>query len=383
MVSVLDEKVTCVTIADSRYYPQVLVLAKSFREHHINSSFYLVCLDGSREICEIDSNIQSLNINELGIPKETLDEMYQYYDVVELATALKPWAILKLLEMHNNVVIYLDPDILVISSLEKAVVSAHENGLVLTPARIELIDSVITDRDELALLRYGSFNLGFIACTIAATEVLLWWRNRLVWYAGRGKFHFYFTDQKWMDAVSSRRKVGVIRDFGFNLTVVNLSERNLSFRQGCIYANEDLLVFVHFIQSSERLKSGIKSPINIELNEDFSSAEIYHKITQDYINLLSEATRSTECINLKGYQVKYKSVLVREFLRRKSISRVLKNKPVRKIRFSWILIIAGYFLVLLEKSFAFQFAVSGLSDDLARFRKRADNSNSSKFRSKK
>jgi lipopolysaccharide biosynthesis glycosyltransferase len=381
VVSILGEKVTCVTIADSSYFPQVLVLAKSFREHHINSNFYLLCLDGFREICEIDSNIQSLNINELGIPKETLDEMYQYYDVVELATALKPWAILKLLEMHNNVVIYLDPDILVISSLEKAIMSAHENGSVLTPARIELIDSVTTDRDELALMRYGSFNLGFIACTSAATEILLWWRNRLIWYAGRGKFHFHFTDQKWMDVVLSRKRVGVIRDFGFNVTSVNLSERNLSYRQGCIYANEDLLVFVHFIQSSERLKSGIKSSKKIELNEDLSSAEIYHKITQDYINLLSEASKSTKCINLKGYQAKYKSVLVREFLRRKSMRRVLKNEPARNFRFSWILIIVSYFLFPFEKSFAFQFAVSGLIDDLARFRKRAYNSDSSRYRS--
>jgi hypothetical protein len=363
-----DGKFACLTIADSKYLSQVIVLAESFYKFHPNADFYFISLDNFSNYKVSNSRVLTLDLNELGIPPKILQNMQSYYDVVELATALKPWALLKVLELNYDCSIYLDPDILVTNSLEKALESASKYGMALTPSRINLGESFIPDGDELGLLRYGSFNLGFVACTLKSKDILLWWQKRLIWYSTRAKYHFHFTDQKWMDILPSSKKIGILNDYGFNLTLVNLNERKLSYKNRKIYANENLLVFVHFIQNSEKLKKKRVTTRLSDLTESSNSAAIYSYLTQDYVNRLTKVSESLPSEDAIGYNVKYKSILVREYLRQRSIKRYIETQEISEIKFSWFLKIFSYIFIPFEKSFTFQFAIFGFMSDVKRVR---------------
>jgi hypothetical protein len=61
---------------------------------------------------------------DLAIDTAELHRMAVIYDVMELATALKPWLLETLVRTGSSVVLYLDPDIQVFSSLEPLAVGA-------------------------------------------------------------------------------------------------------------------------------------------------------------------------------------------------------------------------------------------------------------------
>ena len=85
------------------------------------------------------------------------------YDVTELATAVKPLLLRRLLDDSGREVIYLDPDIRIFASLQPVADLAAAHGIVLTPHTTRPYPDDEREIDAFFVLAVGVYNLGFIA----------------------------------------------------------------------------------------------------------------------------------------------------------------------------------------------------------------------------
>src|SRR5205085_9752019 len=76
------------TIISRNYLGQARVLAESYLAHHPDGRFYLLILDRLPAGVELDPRIRLVDPADL--PLDDLYDMCFKYDVVELATAVKP-----------------------------------------------------------------------------------------------------------------------------------------------------------------------------------------------------------------------------------------------------------------------------------------------------
>ncbi len=89
--------------------------------------------------------------------------MTTIYNVMELATALKPFLLRHLLAAGASSVTYLDPDIEVFAPLDDIDAAAERHGIVLTPHRFTPVPDDRRQPDERVFAVAGAYNLGFVA----------------------------------------------------------------------------------------------------------------------------------------------------------------------------------------------------------------------------
>ena len=142
------------------------------------------------------------------------------YGLLELSTAVKPYAIEFLLEKYDAAkVIYLDPDILLFRPVDTVMLALRDASIVLTPHLTETLDDDLRP-GELDILRSGVFNLGFIA--VRASEntgrFLRWWQQKVYDQCVVAPSVGVFVDQKWIDLVPGLYSdVAILRDGGLNV----------------------------------------------------------------------------------------------------------------------------------------------------------------------
>ena len=189
-----------------------------------------------------------ISADQLNLPNT---EQFAFrYDVIEFCTAIKPFCFRWLFE-HTDAdrIVYLDPDILVLSPLSK-VAELFDRGAcaILTPHLTARVDDGFRP-NELNMLRVGAYNLGFIALARGSASAALvdWWCDRLERGAVVDVQNGLFTDQKWADLMPCLFEgVAVLRDPGYNVAYWNLMHRRVARRDGKWYANEAEIAFIHF-----------------------------------------------------------------------------------------------------------------------------------------
>ncbi|MGH2758431.1 MAG: glycosyltransferase [Actinomycetota bacterium] len=196
---------------------------------------------GQREAFDV------LTPQDIGIDRREFHRMAAIYDLLELATAVKPWLLRHLIDKHAAPVVYLDPDIEVFSPLDEAWELAAEHGIVVTPHAVEP-PPVEADgpSDELYILGSGTYNLGFIAVGQRGRSFLDWWADRLRRDGLIEKQAAMFVDQRWVDLVPSYFDVHIQRGPGWNVAYWNLSQRSLSRSPGGYEVNGQPLRFFHY-----------------------------------------------------------------------------------------------------------------------------------------
>ena len=220
----------------------------------------LVLDDFAEATSPADEPFDVLRPEDLGLDRAEFFRMAACYDVLELATAAKPWLLQALLDRGDEVVVYLDPDMVVFDSLDALARAALASidGIALTPHRLTPVPQDDLRPSETELLRSGVFNLGFIAVRSAARPFLSWWQERLRRDCITNPDAGVFVDQRWIDEVPALWQPTVVRDHGYNLAYWNADERPL--RQigdaaaadhtwpsaGTLTAGPDLLRLVHF-----------------------------------------------------------------------------------------------------------------------------------------
>lgn len=178
-------------------------------------------------------------------------EMVGRYNVIEFNTAVKPFYFEYLFRQYgaDSRICYIDPDIAVYAPLEPLFALLEQHEVLITPNLLTLNLEVTTG--ELASLRHGMYNLGFIGMkhTAATAQFLKWWQNRLIRHCIIDKPRGLFVDQKWIDlAPLFFNNFHFINNPGYNMAWWNLDERRL-IREGAHYFvndNTQPLYFFHF-----------------------------------------------------------------------------------------------------------------------------------------
>lgn len=243
------KQLTFFTIVAKNYFSYANTLCNSIKNIHPEAKIYIAVSDeiNSSEYGDF-TNFDVININQLNLPDPK--KFFFRYDVMELSTAIKPYVFRWIFENTNaENLIYLDPDIFVLSRLDRVTeILDGGSSVVITPHITSRVDDGLHP-DEGTMLKVGVFNLGFIAISSSNTgyEVVNWWADRLERGAVNDLSRGLFTDQKWVDLVPCLfSNVSILRDPGFNVAYWNLHERSVSFENGLWCANGEPIKFFHF-----------------------------------------------------------------------------------------------------------------------------------------
>jgi hypothetical protein len=235
------------TIVARNYLAQASALADSFVEANREGVFTIFVIDiGEDRIESDDPRVRVVGPEGAGFERAEFHRMAAIYDVIELATAVKPTLLRHLLAEGGEPVTYLDPDILVFEPLDEIERLARADDIVLTPHTSVPLPDDGHPPGEVAFLEAGVFNLGFVAVGPGAVPFLDWWAERLSRRCLVATHEHLFVDQKWIDLVPCYFRHHVLRDPAVNVAYWNLPVRTLERRGDAWRVDGRPLVFFHF-----------------------------------------------------------------------------------------------------------------------------------------
>ena len=245
-------RICCYTSFTYAYLSRARILAQTLRRAHPDWLIYAVLVDdpppGVDPVAALADFDRVVEAAALQLPR--FRSWLFKHDVVEACTAVKGQMMAELLESGFAKIVYLDPDIAVFHPLERIIDRLDDASIVLTPHQCEpnVTEMEIGD-NELTSLKYGIFNLGFIAVRNdpAGKAFAEWWAARLYRACYDDVEAGLFTDQRYCDLVPGLfDNVFIERDPGCNVASWNLSRRTLHFDATRLLVNGSPLKFYHF-----------------------------------------------------------------------------------------------------------------------------------------
>lgn len=238
------------------YLNRARVLAASIRRQHPDWVLWAVITDKEPDGFTLDKASEDFDhwVTAQDLFGEETETWLFGHDIVEACTAVKGRALQVILrDATCGKVLYFDPDIGVINTMQPVVDLLDTESIVLTPHQVdpEPASHHMALRDnEIASLHYGVFNLGFVAVRNdpEGRRFADWWADRLHdWCHDRLDLGL-FVDQKWCNLVPCFFDgVKVLRDPGYNVASWNLSQREMAFDPaGRAMINGQPLRFYHF-----------------------------------------------------------------------------------------------------------------------------------------
>lgn len=228
------------TIAAKSMLASARVVARSFKDHHPDTPFFVLlsdeidgCFDPAQEPFEL------VFLRDLDIPEPARFRFS--HPQQRLSYAATPFLIAKLFDLGYDRVVFIKQESLVLGDLRDTVATLPPGGIALTPHLLAPVDSDDAVERELTILLSGVFNGGFVG--IAAGDVsrrfLDWWQERVyshcLYEVGDG-MHY---EQRWLDHVAAYfETVHVLHDPGLNVGHWNLPERRITLVNGMVRAND-------------------------------------------------------------------------------------------------------------------------------------------------
>ena len=232
------------TIVSRNYAAQAATLMESLAVAEPGARRVVIATDGP--IPALAARAEVIDAATLDVPYAA---MSVYYDALELNTAVKPYAFGKFLaEPGVGSVAYLDPDIYVFRPLDAVRQGLAEAQIALTPHTTRPLLGEAMPNDQ-ALLRAGSYNLGFVAARAEprTRELMAWWADRCRYDCRVDLANGLFTDQKWMDlAPGFVDSAAILRTPTLNLAYWNLEGRTLEKAADGWRIDGEPLGFFHF-----------------------------------------------------------------------------------------------------------------------------------------
>lgn len=257
------------TSVNNNYLAKARTLAKSVKEHCSDAIFTLMLYDKPLEGFDLKQEPFDaiMTMEDLELPVYNLKEWIYMHNVVELGTAVKGQAALKLLEKSDKVV-YLDPDIVVFQDLDELSRLLDQYCCVVTPHQLA------PDRDEIAIvgneigsMLRGTYNFGFYAFNNSETGIkaATWFRDRLLDFCYDEVENGFFTDQRWGNLIPAMfEDVCIWRNPGANVCSWNVTNRKVTRDEsGKLFSNGQPLLFYHF--------SGFDSGAQLEMVKLFDA----------------------------------------------------------------------------------------------------------------
>lgn len=242
------------TLCSNNYIPQARLLIDSFLQFNPDYLFVLGLVDEKSADLDYSFNdkLTVVSCSEV-LPEKILIQWKKQYKIVELNTAPKPFYFQYLFEKYPKAghIIFFDPDIYVYNTFDYVEHCLQENDIILTPHTCTPVPLDGKKPSDRAYLKYGIFNLGFIAVKRSANaeEFLHWLSERLKNYCYMEVNLGMYVDQLWINHVSVYfNNVFVSKHMGLNCAYWNLHERYFSLSNDNTYVvnKTDLLLFFHF-----------------------------------------------------------------------------------------------------------------------------------------
>lgn len=268
------------TIAAGNYLPKVRVLFQSVRRWHPDWKLHLFVADRPLDPAALAStgHDEVHSLGDLGIADER--RWAFRHALIELATAMKPFALRRLLMRPDcAAAIYLDPDIALFSALEDVADAFRSADILLTPHLTmpeTTLDGIITN--ELCTAQHGIYNLGFIgvAARGEGRRFADWWSDRLYYFCREEIPSGIYTDQRWIDFVPAFfERTRILRSPRLNVAPWNLAGRRLAgTSEAGVTVNGLPLGFYHFSQVDGAANDAATSaqPAAVELVEWYRRA---------------------------------------------------------------------------------------------------------------
>jgi hypothetical protein len=236
------------TIVARNYLAFARVLGHSLQKFHPEIPFYVLVADvGNNEGMDQNEPFQTLTLSDLDMGNH--QSQLFCYGRKQFLVSLKPTLLHHFLNSGFTSALFLDPDMLLLCSLQKAFDQVAAHSLTLSPH----IDTVATNASrrmrEHALLLAGIYNGGFIGVsnTPETHRFLEWWESRLFSHCDDNLREGIHYDQRWLDlAPSFVEDVHIMRDPGINVAYWNLHDKDVTFKDGAIYINEFPCRLFHF-----------------------------------------------------------------------------------------------------------------------------------------
>jgi hypothetical protein len=244
--------ICCFTSFTYSYLARARILARTLRQAHPDWCLHALLVDEPPPDTDVTPALAEFDVvmhaSELRIPR--FRSWLFKHDIVEACTAVKGQMLTELLEAGWQKVVYLDPDIAVFHPLDEVIGRLDTHSIVLTPHQTEPNETLIAvGENELTSMRYGTYNLGFVAVRNdkAGRSFGAWWAGHLYRACYDAVETGIFTDQKYCDLVPGLFDgVFIERDPGYNVASWNLSRRKLRLNREHLLANGSLLRFYHF-----------------------------------------------------------------------------------------------------------------------------------------
>ncbi len=240
--------IAALTIVSKNYISFARVLCESFLKEHPGAEFFVVLVDKFDEEFDLkNEKFTLLFLNDIRLP--AVDIFPYQYTILELNTAVKPFALKFLLENRDiEKIAYIDPDIFIAKELEKVWSGLDDHSVVLTPHMRKPFNDDLSP-NEIDILQSGTYNLGFIGLknNESCLKLLNWWISKLYLDCVVDIPNGLFVDQKWMDLVPAYiEDTYILHDPTYNAAYWNIHERDITENNGRYYVDGKLLSFFHF-----------------------------------------------------------------------------------------------------------------------------------------
>jgi hypothetical protein len=239
------------TICSNNYLAQAKTLGDSFLKFHPNWKFIIGLVDEfdlSFDYSFLD-DFEIIKVGDINVPD--FESIVKKYNIIELNTAVKPTFIKHIFTNYKATkLIYLDPDILVLSYFAEVINILDTVDIIITPHICKPIDDDYAPTDY-HTLRGGVYNLGFIALARyeKVKDFVKWWDDRVLKYGYCDFSRNMFYDQMWINYLPSLfDNYLILKHLGYNMANWNLHERKLTNISDQNYRinNQIPLRFFHF-----------------------------------------------------------------------------------------------------------------------------------------
>ncbi len=240
------------TSINLNYLAKARVLGESLQRHHPEIRLHLMLSDAVPEWLDLEREpfASVIRIEDLGI--ENWKSWIFGHSVVELCTAVKPFAFRRLLKTSDSErFFYFDPDVVFFSRCDALFNQLEEASILLTPHVSEPdTDPEGVIDNEISSMAHGIYNLGFLGIRDdeRGRSLIDWWCDRLSHFCHDDIPRGLFTDQRWMDFVPAFFEgTRIVRDPEFNVATWNYSTRRIagSLAEG-LFVNGKPLGFHHY-----------------------------------------------------------------------------------------------------------------------------------------
>jgi hypothetical protein len=217
-----------VSITSVDHLHAVGALAASLREHHPELPLFACVMDPGEAELPADAGVEWFAADQL--PLDDWRRTSFQYTGLELACALKPWALARVLGLGFERVLYLDGDVAVFGRLDPVLSGLDAASISLAPHLPGPLPKG-SGGHERAVLRSGAYNGGALGLRRSpeADAFLAWWRRMLARHCIHDIAAGVDCDQGYLDLVPGLFDgVRIEREPGWNVAYWNLPGRSLT-----------------------------------------------------------------------------------------------------------------------------------------------------------